>query len=163
MKHFLDIFFEVKNNGTEVASLFVNLLNVKISNNTLKTEIKEHPDYPSLLSISDVLNRYGVENIVAKFEQDNFFKIPTPFITQIKGVKESINYFTIVKEVDGDIIYYFDPEKHKWTFCYIDTFLNRCTLIALLAEQKKDAGERDYDKKNRQDKSKRITHLVFYF
>ncbi|MDP3666877.1 MAG: hypothetical protein Q8R50_09360, partial [Sediminibacterium sp.] len=69
MKHFLDNLFEVKNNGTEVAILFVNLLNVKISNNTLKTEIKEHPDYPSLLSISDVLNRYGVENIVAKFEQ----------------------------------------------------------------------------------------------
>ncbi|MDP3665625.1 MAG: vitamin K epoxide reductase family protein, partial [Sediminibacterium sp.] len=74
--------------------------------------------------------------------------------------KESINYFTIVKEVNGDTICFFDPEKHKWTFCNIDAFLNRCTLIALLAEQKEDAGERDYDKKNRQDKSKLITQYI---
>ena len=58
MLNLLQNLLEPKTNGHEVASLMAKLLNVCISHTTLKKEIEEHPDYPSLLSISDVLNNY---------------------------------------------------------------------------------------------------------
>jgi len=80
--------FDPKPNGAER----VNLLQVKISHSTLKKEIEEHL---SLLSISDVLNNYGIDNVTARFNRYKFINIPTPFITQIKG-----DLFTVAKEVD---------------------------------------------------------------
>ena len=53
--------FDPKPNGPETAWLLANLLQVKIPRSTLKKEIEEHPDYPSLLSISDGPNNYGIE------------------------------------------------------------------------------------------------------
>ena len=40
-------------------------------------------------------------------------EIPVPFVIQIKGVKRDINLFTEVKEIKGEIIHFFDPEKYN--------------------------------------------------
>lgn len=67
---------EPKEKGPEIDYL----LKVKISIRTLTKENEEHPDYPSLLSISDILNSYEIENIGIQMDRDKFGKISTPFI-----------------------------------------------------------------------------------
>ncbi|SDP99827.1 Protein-disulfide isomerase [Mucilaginibacter sp. OK268] len=151
---YLNKLLESKANGPEIALLLTTLLDVKISATTLTKEIEEHPDYPSLLSISDVLNGYGIENMGIKFDTDKFLEIPVPFITQLRGKKSTTNFFTIVKDFNGDNVRFFDPEKHKWGTLAKESFLKNCSGIALLAEAGGSAGEKDYIKIRRIEKRK---------
>ncbi|SDF72299.1 Uncharacterized membrane protein [Mucilaginibacter pineti] len=156
MQHYLSRILEPKVNGPETASLLVNLLKVKLSDSTLKKEIEEHPEYPSLLSISDVLNKYGIDNLGIKFDNEKFSEIPTPFITQIKHEVRPTNLFTVVKE-NGDNVVFFDPEKKRWNKLNKNAFLKRCSGIALLAEANDNAGEKDYKIKIKEERQKRAT------
>jgi uncharacterized membrane protein len=158
MRTFISNLLEPKTNGPEIGAMLVALLGVNVSASTLRKEIEEHPDYPSLLSISDVLNTYGVENIGIKFDLTKFTEIPVPFVTQLKGIKSDIIFFTIVKEIKGDIIHFLDPEKHRWGTLAIGDFLKRCSLVALLAEAGDDAGEKDYIKSRKEEKRKNSVH-----
>lgn len=135
---------EPKDNGPEVAILLAELLNVKVSNGTLTKEILEHPDSQSILSISDVLRNYGIENLAIQFDPQKFSEIPTRFITQLSSEKRSAVFFTVVKDISGQAVNYFDPERHQWQTRDIADFLKNCNRIALLAEAGPEAGEKDY-------------------
>jgi len=152
--------FDPTPNAPQITKLLLDILNVKISETTLKKEIEEHPDYPSLLSISDVLNSYHIENLTVKFQRDQFVSIPTPFITQIKSEKSSSDFFTVVKEINNGTIHFFDPEKNKWNIKSNEAFLKRCSGIVLLTEAEDGVGEKEYDKRIREEKRKRVARYL---
>jgi uncharacterized membrane protein len=156
--------FESKSNCFLAAKQLLAILNVKISDTTLKKEIEEHPDYPSLLSISDVLNTYHVENLSVKFQHDQFVNIPTPFITPIKDSKIITDSFTVVKGITADTVHFFDPEKNQWVISSKNDFLKRWTSgIVLLTEVESGAGEKEYDRKIRAEKRNRIIQYLAIF
>ncbi|MBB6110878.1 Uncharacterized membrane protein [Mucilaginibacter lappiensis] len=155
--------FESKTNGPKAAKLLLDILNVKVTETTLTQEIEEHPDYPSLLSISDVLNNHGVENMGIRVDPEKFDELPCPFITQIRWGKVPANLFTVVKEVNEKNIQFFDPEKHRWTSLDKETFLKRWSGIVLLAEASDDAGEKDYNKKAKEENRKNIIQYLSAF
>lgn len=132
--------------------MLTTLLDVRLSRSTLKKEIEEHPDYPSLLSVGDVLASHGIENLAAKFDTDKLDAIPVPFITLLKSEKYRTEFFTVVKAIHGDSIVFFDPEKHRWTKDSREDFVKRCSGIVLLAEAGENAGEKDFFQKRREEK-----------
>lgn len=153
---------EPTTNGPEVAQVLSELLYVKISATTLKKEIEEHPDYPSLLSISDVLNTYGIENMGIKFDPNKLTEMPCPFITQLNGIKSGSIFFTIVRSTDNGSVAFFDPEEHQWRTISKDDFLKRCSDVALLVEVADSAGEKDYTEKRKEEKRKKITQYFTF-
>lgn len=76
MQHQLNMLFEPKINGPEITSLMAKLLDVNISDGTIKQELEDHPDYPSLLSISDLLTNYGIRNVSIRFNPKKFVNAP---------------------------------------------------------------------------------------
>jgi len=160
---FLSKLFEPKTNGPEAAILLTSLLDVNISSTTLTKEIEEHPDYPSLLSISDVLNTYGIENVGINFDFDKFAEIPTPFITQIRGKKNSIKLFTVVKEISNGKVHFFDPEKHKWIYLSNEEYLKKSSNTVLLTEVKADAGEKQFRQKVKEERKIRLAQYFVSF
>lgn len=131
-------------NIIETTWLFVKSLNVKISYTTLKNEIEEHPFYPSLLSISEVLSNFGIQNITAKFEIHKIPDLPTPFLIQIKNKESDNNFFSVVRKTNKEVIEYYDPQSRKWKIEDRNAFILRCTGIALIAEATQNAGEKKY-------------------
>ena len=83
-------------NCEETAIRFCNQLNVKITETTLIKDLLEHPDYPSLLSTSDVFKNYGIDNLSIKTTVENLSKLPLPFIAQVKGTKSEGNYLLLL-------------------------------------------------------------------
>lgn len=146
---------EPKPNGPLVAQLVLKILGVKLSATTLQDEIEEHPDYPSLLSIGDVFNKYKVETIAANFAPDQLKNIPPPYITQLKGEKHAIDYFTVVSEVSGETVKMFDPEKRKWSFIPFNDLAKRSSGVVLFAEAMPDAGENNFRQKRREEQWKK--------
>ncbi|MBB5637188.1 putative membrane protein [Pedobacter cryoconitis] len=151
---FLKNLLEPITNGIEAANLIIQLIKAKISKTTLKKEIEEHPDYPSLLSISDVLTNHGIENTALKIAADQLADTSDPFIIQLYG-KEEIAFFTVVKEIKNNKVNYFDPEKHHWILSDKDDFFKRTTGIILLVGRGDEIYEKDYNKKIKAEKRKK--------
>lgn len=160
MTHLLAKVFEPKTNGPEMAVLLTSLLNIPVSSTTLVKEIEEHPNYPSLLSISDVLNSYGIENVGIRIDPAQFLNVPAPFLTQLQGQKSNTLFFTVVKEISNDFVLLFDPEKHRWAKLDLTNFLKRCSMIVLLAEAQEGAGEKNYKKIVLQERRKNIVNAA---
>lgn len=145
--------FEPESNCPEITKLFLGLINVKVSKTSLKKELEEHPDYPGLLSISDVLRGYNVDNLTASFDAEKLANISAPFITQIRGAKNhSMLYFTVVKDSTANKLTFFDPEKYLWATHDLDAFSKRYTGVVLLAAAEEDAGEKDYLKNEKEER-----------
>ena len=53
---------------------FLKLLNVKVTDTTVDDTLQNHPDWPSLLCISDSLNKWNVPNAAGKIEVSEIFK-----------------------------------------------------------------------------------------
>jgi len=71
-------------------------LKIRISRSHLKQQLLAHPDYPSLLSITDTLDALGVGNAAMIIEKDRLQEIPPPYIVHT-GPKD--NEFQLVKKL----------------------------------------------------------------
>ncbi|MBC9910523.1 vitamin K epoxide reductase family protein [Chitinophaga varians] len=161
----LENFLEPKSNASEAAKLLTDELKVKITRTTLSKEIEEHPDYPSLLSISDVLNKYAVENLAIQLNPDKLEEAPLPLITLIKGRKTGPDFFTVVKEVKKNTVLFYDPERRRWTTQPKEDFLKKYLGAVLLAEpsEEKPAGEHEYAKKLKEEKRNSFFQQLIVF
>lgn len=139
-------------NCDEIAVRFCKQLNVSVTETTLKKEVTEHPDYPSLLSISDALRSYHVESLSLKTTIDNFSQFPVPFIAQIKGDHSKYSLFAIVNNIASDnAINWYNPEKKKNEISTDVEFGEIFTGYVMLAEADEKAGEQDYENKRKSE------------
>lgn len=159
----LEKLLEPKSNAIEAAKLLADSLKVNISRTTLTTELEEHPDYPSLLSIGDVLNNYGIENLAIRLDPEKLPEIPVPFLAPIHGDKSHLTFFTVVKEVKQDGLTYYDPEKYEWCDISREHFLNKFSGTVLLAEAYEGAGEKEYIQKIKEEKQISIIQQLIVF
>ncbi|NWJ49397.1 MAG: thioredoxin domain-containing protein [Bacteroidetes bacterium] len=127
-------------------------LGVNISNSSIEKSLEEHPDYPSLLSLSDVLKSYGVDNVSIKTADDNLRNIPSPFIAQIKSVSTKQDLFSVIYKFDTFSMRWFNPETHKRESISPENFSRIFTGIVLFAEPSEDAGEKNYLSNQRKEK-----------
>lgn len=53
-------------------------LMVKITEDFIEDCILSHPEHPSLLCISDTLEKYGIESLAVKVNIEKLYKLPLP-------------------------------------------------------------------------------------
>jgi len=148
----LNLFAPNPENCVVTATRLLGLLGVPVTNTTLQKDLLEHPDYPSLLSISDVLTRYGVENISIKSNMEKIEKLPLPLVAQLNGAQGRQTVFTVIKKTTEKNIECLAPEKNKWISLSKDEFTNRWTGIVMLTEATEGAGEKEFLKKRKEEK-----------
>ncbi|HKJ33725.1 MAG TPA: cysteine peptidase family C39 domain-containing protein, partial [Balneolales bacterium] len=95
-------------NLMQVTSQLLTLLKANVSLTTLKDTLLFHPDYPSLLSISESLARWKVNTAGLKVCPDKLEKIPTPFIAYFKGQQ-----FVTVTQVSNGTVIYLDQDNQE--------------------------------------------------
>ena len=64
----------------QTVSRFLRLLRVPVSDKYFRKIMASHPDFPSLLSISDTLQRLGVKHRVRRIEVSDLEKLPYPYL-----------------------------------------------------------------------------------
>ncbi|HEY0244570.1 MAG TPA: vitamin K epoxide reductase family protein, partial [Mucilaginibacter sp.] len=115
-------------------------LSLPITNTTLTTELELHPNFPSLLAISDVLSQYNIANYpFSNITFEQLKTIPCPFIahTNTRG-----DEFVVVKEINEHEIIFSNKSLS------IDLFTKRFDGTILIIEPLADAGDPNY-KQNR--------------
>lgn len=59
-------------------------LRVSITEDSIQHDLESHPDYPSLLSVSDVLAKYGINSVSARISANDLKELEYPYIVFIR-------------------------------------------------------------------------------
>ncbi len=120
---------------------FLKLLNVKVNATTVDKTLQNHPDWPSLLCISDSLNKWNVLNAAGKVEPDKIDELPTPFIAYT-GKRE--NPLSVVTKITGSTIELLAKNYNTPIVLNKADFIKSWPGVYLIAEPTTLSGEKDF-------------------
>jgi uncharacterized membrane protein len=97
-------------------------MKIPVSKSFLKQQLLSHPDYPSLLSITETLDGLGIENAALVVEPERLNDIPTPFLAHIvaegggfiavKSVQRLLKEIPAFRKIwDGVVVVAWKPSK----------------------------------------------------
>lgn len=133
--------FKDYQNAVIITIALLKQLKVKINNETVDDVLQNHPDYPSLLSISDALNSWKIDNAAAKKDINDINQISTPFI----ACTNSKEYpFVLVNKTNDNNIEVLAKSMNKLKIFKKDEFLKIWNGVYLLAETNELSGENNY-------------------
>ena len=84
-------------------------LSINIAPATIIDELEKHPEYPSLLAISDVLMALGIKNAAFRIGLDDLTKMSTPFIVHTHLHRDD---FVVINKIEGDSVW---VSSDKWS------------------------------------------------
>lgn len=133
-------------NVSYITVQFLKQLKVRVTSTTITDSVENHPDYPSLFSISDSLKKWKVENLALQVEPVNLDKLPVPFLAHIGKAGGS---FVLVNAVDETVNYIDGNGKIRTQ--KRDEFIRDWTGNVLLAEASNDSGQKDYQTQRKKE------------
>lgn len=95
-------FFMKSDNITVVISKFAKKLKQPIQLEKINQELLLHPDYPSLLCISDILNIHNISNVSIRLKYSELKTVACPFIAHTYFENGE---FVVVDKIDEDYIF----------------------------------------------------------
>lgn len=130
-------------NCEEICWQLCKALNVKVTFSVIKEKLSEHPNYPSLLSISDMMNYLEVANTsVLLNDFKNLFDIGIPFVAQVS--KEDSILFALIYNVREEHILWYNPFLNKKETIDINKFKELFTGYVQLYSPDTDSGDKYY-------------------
>ncbi|PWS26503.1 hypothetical protein DHW03_17140 [Pedobacter yonginense] len=133
-------FFNAQITNVEfVTQKLIQLIGVKVNKKTISESLKNHPDYPSLLSISDCLTEFKIVNQGYNISRSDYDPedLLFPFLAHCK---EDNGKLLIVTHINDGIVTFTD-EHNKSANITEEEFLKRWDGIALHAEKTAQSGE----------------------
>lgn len=122
----------------------LKLTKVKVTSTTLKNKLLQHPDFPTLVSLSDVLTDMKVDNMATRINPYQLSEIPLPAIAHFE---DGSGYGTIHKIADNQVEWLHDKMGIRRE--NIADFSQKWQGITLLAQPNENSGEEDFTKKRR--------------
>ncbi|MGS2762882.1 vitamin K epoxide reductase family protein [Sinomicrobium sp. M5D2P9] len=133
----------------------LQLLKVNYTSKYVEDSILSHSDYPSLLSVSDTLDKYDIEHLALKTNGKRLEALPKPCVVQI--TQQGSHQFYVVESIDEKEITYYD-ENNKLRKDWYDRFLTGWTGVCLAVQTSETTQEPGIEDKL---KEKRIKNLLF--
>jgi uncharacterized membrane protein/thiol-disulfide isomerase/thioredoxin len=145
----------------DAALYLLRLLGVKITFSTLQKDLTEHPNYPSMLAISDVVKTYGVYTIAARLEREEWNNnLVPPFLAHVKSRDLHHDVFAVVTSFSETQIEIYNPEIKKVQRIDNNEFIKNYYHGTIMAvEAKENAREQDYEHNIKKDKRKYLFYL----
>ncbi|GGH62193.1 putative membrane protein [Filimonas zeae] len=144
-----------KNKIANTLAELARVIDVKVTRTSLDDTLIKHPDFPSLLSVGDTLNRFGIANMAAQRRRFTLQEMPLPFITQYRHEDR----FILVTAVTPQWVTFYNGNRYRRVAT--DVFQDKWTFLALLVEAGEGAGEKEYRKNRISELRKDIQPLTF--
>lgn len=121
---------------------FLRLLEVRVNDATVNEILQNHPDWPSLLCISDSLNKWNIPNGAGKIDPTQIDQLPTPFIAYTNDRETPL---AIVSQVTDTSLTIFQKKYDTLITETKEDFLKKWNGIYLIAESTEHSGEPQYE------------------
>jgi len=133
------------NNIISVVSKLLDILKVSVSDTSIHERLEEHPEYPSLLAISDCLNEWNISNQAYQIPKADYdsHDLQFPFIAHFNSLGGS---YILVHDIKDNNVVYSDEANHKALLDETD-FLEKWSGIILFATANEKSGEANYHTK----------------
>jgi uncharacterized membrane protein len=136
-------------NLINVSACYLKLLNVPVTATTLRQQLQENPFYPSLYSLSNVLERLHLETTAFKTDKEKFDNLQPPFITYVSGQNTGKDFVLVTGISQNEIEY--KAENEKPMKVSKETFLKHWQETVFIAEANEKSGEADFDVKRKKE------------
>lgn len=133
----------IEDNAILTLLAYVKAMRLKVTRSSVEETLLTHPDYPSMLSLSDALNKWKVENGVVKMSPVDLLKLNVPFITYLR---EDGGIFAFVRLVKDDSVEWRHSQK-GWRKEAFGDFVTKWNGTALIGESSGESGEAGYSQK----------------
>ncbi|UOB17716.1 vitamin K epoxide reductase family protein [Abyssalbus ytuae] len=127
----------MKENLVKLLFNFLKQENYHINYDELKLQLLSHPSYPSLHSLTGVLNHFNIENLALEVptDKDTLNQLPNIFITLTSN--EDSKEFCLVTKLNNAIeIYYDKKNRNKIGF---DEFIQNWSGIILVIDERNES------------------------
>lgn len=137
------------NNCFQTSKKILELLKIRFTKNYLKEEILSHPQFPSLLTISDVLEKYHISTLPLKIRKEKLDQIPTPCIVQVRV--QGKEFFQTLSHIAEDSFSGYDETGKVFNVSRED-FLSIWTGVVLIVEKNDNSAEPGIEESIRKEK-----------
>ncbi|WP_412467248.1 thioredoxin domain-containing protein [Pedobacter sp. KLB.chiD] len=134
-------------NAFLVVHQFLKSLKVKHSKVGLSQTLVGHPDFPSMMAISDCLTEWRVANEANVIPKENYKDLEVPFIAHFA---ENGGNIILINSTTNGSIGYFDGRRQNSSMSE-NEFLKKWNGIVLRAEADEDSGEAEYNQNRWKD------------
>lgn len=80
----------------KIITEYVDKLGVRYNHRKLRNFLFVHPNHPSLLTLSDLLDELKVENSAVRISEKNFNQVPVPFKALVRGFITNKPYWALI-------------------------------------------------------------------
>lgn len=133
-----------KENAIAILAALVKKLNVPVSSQTIDTCLHDHPDYPSLLALSDCLSEWKMPNSAYQISKVDYD--PTGLSFPLIAHFQESGQFMLISSIINGIVTYTDERKSNKTMSE-QAFLSKWSGVVLYPEAGPKSGETTYQTK----------------
>jgi uncharacterized membrane protein len=140
--------YKQKSNADHLIAVIYNLcqlLRIPVTLTGIRSAVKSHPNYPSLLSIAQSLERFGINNEALKGTVNDLSEDDYPSIAHLKS-----DQFIIIEEIDQEGVQFIDPAKGR-IYCILEDFEKIWSGVLLRVTIGQKAGEKDFPLKRKKE------------
>lgn len=142
----------------EAVIKYLDLLSIDVTKSSVDETLQNHPDWPTMLAISDSFNSWHIPNAALKISEEEFESLEPPFLAYFKNSPTSV---AIVTTVTANFVTYLVDDFSKNLQATKSEFLLKCTGYYLVAEKAENSGEKDFEKKKLQERFKSLLPIAF--
>lgn len=138
-----------QDNAHKALSTLLQRLRIRVTALTVRETLPQHPDYPSLLSLSNMLDEWQVDNTALRLGNvEQLRELPTPFIAHLTRQN---GWFVVVEQVEKGQITWYNPTDGQHT-ASLDDFGKQWNGVVLLAEATDKSGEIEFTKQRKRER-----------
>lgn len=137
-----------------VVFFFLNYLAVPVPYAKVRETLKNHPDYPNVISIVDVLHEFGINADALKGTTADLSESLLPAIALLKN-----NKFVLLKSISSKSVEYYH-QGHGHLTCSLEKFAEEWSGVIVTGTSTKRPLENDLQKNRRLELKKIIQKLI---
>ena len=139
---------------------FLQLIKVKVNNATVNETLQNHPEWPSLLCISDSLKKWNIPNAAAKMDMSDIDQLPVPFMAYMHDSEFPLQ---VVTEVSENQIRVIKNGVGRTVLHQRNEFLKSWSGIYIIAEPNEQSGEHNYEINKKKAVLKELVPIALIF
>lgn len=139
---------------------YLDLIKVKVNDSTVNKTLQNHPDWPSLLCITDSLKKWNIPSGAGKIDLNNIDQLPTPFIAYT-NVREFP--LAIIIKVSDSTIQIYQKNYDRYTIQNREEFIKTWKGVYLITEPTKHSGELNYKLNRRKETINSLIPVAAFF
>lgn len=136
---------------------WLQLLKVKTHIGSINNALQSHPDWPSLLCISDMLHQWNLPNLAAKAPNKHLPNNSHPFLAVTNHPERPL---AIVTGISHEWVSFYQYSFTKLNKEPLETFTQRWTGVYLLAEPNENSAEPQYEEATRKKRWKLLVPMA---